>query len=840
MKFKRKSIVGLLVAMGIVVSGIGFVYAQTAADADYNDDGVVGVDDFLLFVGKFGTRQGDGKYEAKYDLDGDGQVGVSDFLVFVGFFGQSTVPNEAPVLRRIGDQGVPKGGTLTLELVASDPDGDNLTFSVSGNPAGSSLSGATFLWTPRSESETHRVTFTVKDGKGGTDTETITLRVVEFQFKLIPHRINTELPSFVNILFQVLDSDNWGVTSLATNHFEVRENGQPVSPTESAMHVRKREAITQSYRVKTVLMLDTSTSVEPHLAQIKEAAITLVRNMTDQQEIALYEFSEEPVLLQDFTDDVDTLIRAIQGIRLGFATTNLYGSVIKGSARWRDAFTTTGVQQGVMIILTDGSDTQGSHTLSEALSARGDKNIYTIGLGNEIDSNVLRQLGNAGFFHITDVSKLSDQLTAQFIEIQSRIASFADSFYWLRYLSPKRGDRYHELELSVKENQLSSTIQGEFYSGGFCSVRQGVYINYSPCSDSDPEGTVELRMTRGETVRLRAVTYPGFETPQYSWELSNSNIVAIEPDSIDASVAWAIAFGDGEIAVEDSEIVDPPEGWTIVVRDSFQTATLRVFDRTNGLDKKVEVLVLVARRMRMLVKLPPSHFFTLPGGASLEMVWIEPGTFQMGSPPPGPGRDIDEDPVHEVTISQGFYLGKYEVTQGQWESVMGTRPWQGQSYVRSSSSYPAVYVSWEDAQEFIRRLNASLGSNVYRLPTEAEWEYACRAGTTTPWFFGDDESLWRTYAAIFHRPVGTTLPNSWGLSDMPGNAAEWVQDWYDRDYYHSSPSVDPQGPSSGWARVVRGGVTTFFTLSLRSADRYRYSPSARINYVGFRLLRQAQ
>ena len=241
-------------------------------------------------------------------------------------------------MQRIGDQGVPKGGTLTLELVASDPDGDNLTYSVSGNPAGSSLSGTTFLWTPTSESETHRVTFTVKDGKGGTDTETITLRVVEaFQFKLIGHEINTELPSFVNILFQVIDSDNWGVSSLSTNHFEVRENGQPVSPTESAMRVRKRDAITQSYTVRTVLMLDTSTSVEPHLAQIKEAAITLVKNMTDQQVIALYEFSEEPVLLQNFTNDVDALIRAIEGIRLGFSTTNLYGSVITGSARWRES-----------------------------------------------------------------------------------------------------------------------------------------------------------------------------------------------------------------------------------------------------------------------------------------------------------------------------------------------------------------------------------------------------------------------------------------------------------------------------------------------------------------------
>ena len=431
-----------------------------------------------------------------------------------------------------------------------------------------------------------------------------------FQFKLIAHRINTELPSFVNILFHVLDSDNWGVTSLSTNHFEVRENGQPVSPTESAMRVRKREAITQSYTVRTVLMLDTSTSVEPHLDQIKEAAITLVKNMTDQQEIALYEFSEEPVLLQDFTNDVDALIRAIQGIRLGFATTNLYGSVIAGSARWRDTFTTTGVQQGVMIILTDGSDTQGSHTLSEALSARRDKNIYTIGLGNEIDPEVLQEIGNAGFFHITDVSKLSDQLTAQFIEIQSRIASFADSFYWLKYLSPKRGDRAHELELSVKENQLNSTIQGEFNSRGFCSVRPGVYVNYSPCSDSASEGVTEQQMARSDRVRLQAVTYPGFETPQYSWESSNNDIVKIElePDLVDAATVLATAVGD-----------------------IGQTANVTVFDWANGLNKQVKVKVIDKVEQARGGGGGSTNIFILPGGSSLEMVWIEAGTFRMGS-----------------------------------------------------------------------------------------------------------------------------------------------------------------------------------------------------------------
>ena len=826
MEFKRKSIVGLLVAMGIVFAGIA--YAQTAADVDYDGDGVVGVGDFLLFVARFGTMQGGPNYDAKYDLDSDGQVGVSDFLIFFGFFGQSTVPNDAPVLQRIGDQGVPKGGTLTLNLVASDPNGDPLTFSVSGNPAGSSLLGTTFSWTPTSgQSGTYQVTFIVKDGKGGTDTETITLRIVEaFQFNLIKHEIETELPSFVNILFEVRDSLGQGVNYLTTEYFEVRENGQPVSPTESAMNIRKRNVI--PYSLKTVLMLDTSTSVGANLADIKNAAITLVQNMTTQQEIALYEFSEKPVLLQDFTNDVGVLTRAIQGIRLGFPTTNLYGSVIEGSARWKDIYTTTEVKQGFMIILTDGRDTQGSRTLQEVLRARGSKNIYTIGLGNEIDPNALQQLGNAGFFQLNDVS----ELTAQFIEIQTDIALLADSFYQLNYLSPKRGNRRHTLELSVKGNQLNSTIRGEFYSGNFYSVRQGVFVNASP---SNTEGIKKLMIAWGDTVRLQAVTYLGGASPQYSWSSSNSSIVDIKPDPVDASMAQAIAKG--------SQIGTPPKGWTIAVRDSSQTVTLTVFDQANGLDRQVEVQV--EGRLGILV---PSRSFTLPGGASLDMVWIEAGTFQMGSPSSEPDRGSDEGPVHAVTISRGFYLGQYEVTQEQWESVMGTRPWQGQNYVRSGSNYPAVYVSWEDAQKFIRRLNTSVGRNVYRLPTEAEWEYACRAGTTTRWSFGDDESQLRDYAWYrdnawdvgerYAHIVGTKRANPYGLYDMHGNVWEWVQDWYDGGYYRSSPSVDPQGPSAGSYRVVRDGSFGHVARFVRSAFRYPVPPSDRYIYVGFRLLRQ--
>ena len=800
MEPKIGSVCGILVLVAIAFAGLVSVDAQTAADADFDGDGKVGFSDFVAFAGKFGTSRGDGRYEAKYDLNGDGRVGFADFVAFARFFGQSGVPNESPVLERIGHKSVPTGFTLTIELAASDPDGDDLTYRVSGHPSGSSLSGSTFRWTPTSiQDEAFRITFTVNDGRGGTDAETVILRVVPFQFHLIRHEITTELPSFVNILFEVRDSLGRGVNVLTTEHFEVRENDQVVSPTESAMRIRKRDVIT--YNQKTVLMLDTSRSVKDHLEQIKQAAIILVENMTENQEIALYEFSEKPELLQDFTDDVAALTKAIREIRLGFSTTNLYGSIITGTRRWQDIFTTTEVQQGSLIILTDGSDTQGLYTLSEALRARGDRNIYTIGLGEEIDPDVLRELGNAGFFQLTDVSELA----AQFIQIQTEIILLADSFYWLNYLSPKRGNRNHTLALSVKGNQLSSAIRGRFNSRDFHSVRHEVFVNRSA---SNPDGVRKLTMAAGDSVRLQATTYPELNPPQYSWESSDSDILAIVPDPVDASVAWAIAavWNNGQL-------------------------TLRVFDEANGLERQVEVEVLP----------PPPPIFTLPGGVSLEMVRIGPGTFQMGSPPSEQGRNLNEGPVHEVTIRQGFYLGKYEVTQAQWEAVMGSNP----SRFSGCGDCPVERVSWDDAQAFIRKLNEMEGENHYRLPSEAEWEYAARAGTTTRYSWGDDIGRNRAncrgcgsqWDGKETAPVGSFPANAWGLHDMHGNVREWVQDCWNGSY--QGAPVDGSAWESGICsrRVLRGGSWLDSPRYLRSAYRYRYSTGARDYSLGFRIAR---
>ena len=231
------------------------------------------------------------------------------------------------------------------------------------------------------------------------------------------------------------------------------------------------------------------------------------------------------------------------------------------------------------------------------------------------------------------------------------------------------------------------------------------------------------------------------------------------------------------------------------------------------------------------------------GGETMTFVWIEPGCFTMGSPPSEVGRYDREGPQHEVTISQGFYLGKYEITQRQWQAVMGTTPWLGENHVQANPAHPAVYVSWEDMQQLVRRLNEDK-AGLYRLPTEAEWEYACRAGTTTPWSFEDQLGEYAWYEGNawnaglqYAQPVGMKWANPWGLHDMHGNVYEWVQDWYDGEYYSSDSQRDPQGPLTGSTHVERGGNFVTITDRLRSADRNEAPPGFIARGLGARLLR---
>jgi len=231
------------------------------------------------------------------------------------------------------------------------------------------------------------------------------------------------------------------------------------------------------------------------------------------------------------------------------------------------------------------------------------------------------------------------------------------------------------------------------------------------------------------------------------------------------------------------------------------------------------------------------------------LVPIPAGEFMMGSPETEYYREDDRETQHRVILTKSFHLGRTEVTQGQWKAVMGTTPWRGKARVKEGDDYPAVYVSWEDAVEFCRKLSEKEGVE-YRLPTEAEWEYACRAGTTTEWSFGDDASQMGEYAWYgdnagdageeYAHIVGQKKPNPWGLHDMHGNLWEWCQDWF--WWYPSGDATDPVGPDSTLVRVYRvnrGGSWLYLARFCRSAYRDRSTPSSRGNDLGFRVLRSS-
>ena len=238
-------------------------------------------------------------------------------------------------------------------------------------------------------------------------------------------------------------------------------------------------------------------------------------------------------------------------------------------------------------------------------------------------------------------------------------------------------------------------------------------------------------------------------------------------------------------------------------------------------------------------KSPPKELTVdLGKGVKLQLVLIPAGEFLMGSPDSDKDADADEKPQHKVRITRPFYLGKYLVTQEQWEAVMGNNP----SHFKGAKN-PVENVSWNDCQQFLDKLNKRQGNPAgkFVLPTEAQWEYACRAGSTTRYCFGDDASKLDEYA--WHgqnsggktHPVGEKKPNVWGLYDMHGNVWEWCQDWYDDDYYAKSPTDDPAGSATGSYRdptgpvtgpycVVRGGGWGFPAGGWRSASRGRVLP----------------
>jgi uncharacterized protein (TIGR02996 family) len=280
-------------------------------------------------------------------------------------------------------------------------------------------------------------------------------------------------------------------------------------------------------------------------------------------------------------------------------------------------------------------------------------------------------------------------------------------------------------------------------------------------------------------------------------------------------------------------------------------------DELDRLEREEQVRRLIQAGVRPCVPV-------LRNSVGMELVLVRPGVFWMGSPPTEHGRYPDESPRHRVRITRPFYLGRFQVTQEQYERVTGQRPSNfrhgggGNDPVAGldTSRFPVESVSWQDAVAFCLALTAlpeeKVAGRSYRLPTEAQWEYACRAGTTwsAPFHFGHSLSSREAnfdgaqpYGRALHGPklgrpcpVGSYRPNALGLYDMHGNVWEWCADWFDEDYYDSSPENDPPGPLAGESRVLRGGSFYYIGASCRAAIRFGRRPSSRSSLDGFRVL----
>ena len=253
---------------------------------------------------------------------------------------------------------------------------------------------------------------------------------------------------------------------------------------------------------------------------------------------------------------------------------------------------------------------------------------------------------------------------------------------------------------------------------------------------------------------------------------------------------------------------------------------------------------------------------TITNTIEMELVLIRAGEFLMGSPESDTDAMADEKPQHRVRITRPFYLGVTEVTQGQYQAVTGANP----SHFKGSANLPVETVSWLDAIDYCNALSRKEGltpfyriqgetvevpdwnGTGYRLPTEAEWEYACRAGSTTRYSFGDDAAglgafAWysgnsRTLNVRLSQPVGQKRPNAWGLYDMHGNVEEWCWDGYEADYYSKKPpAADPLGPSQAASRVYRGGCWRLSPQICGSAFRHGHAPGNRSPLLGFRVAR---
>jgi formylglycine-generating enzyme required for sulfatase activity len=444
-----------------------------------------------------------------------------------------------------------------------------------------------------------------------------------------------------------------------------------------------------------------------------------------------------------------------------------------------------------------------------------------------------------------------------------------DDFVW--YFDNSEG-------MTQEVGQRSPNSFGLYDMGGnvweWC---QDWYGSYSSNSSVDPTGpaTGTYRVQRGgswasDSAYCRAAVR-SFGDPAYRDSTNGFRVVMPESTSATPSAAFSANLTSGTapltVAFTDTSLAGSSTitGWMWSFGDGL-TSSVRNPQHTYATAGAYDVSLTVTSNSGSDTELKPDFISVtdiaegetegeqIPAGqigylAGIEFAWCPPGSFSMGSPETEKDRYSNEGPQHTVTISHGFWLSNCEVTKAQWQTVMATTPWNAQSYILSDPNSPAVFISWNDitgANGFIPKMTLAHPNHGIRLPTEAEWEYACRAGTQARFFWGDDPSYAQIGAYAWYdgnawsageqyaHVVGQKAANLWGLHDMSGNVWEWCQDLY--GVYPSGNVTDPTGPTTGASRVLRGGSWSYLGLYSRSAHRFSANAGSRNNHSGFRLV----
>jgi formylglycine-generating enzyme required for sulfatase activity len=870
---------------------------STVNTGDFDGNGEVDFGDFFSFADHFGMTSTSPNWDPLFDLNGDNVVDFDDFFLFADSFGKKVdtgqiASNKLPHADAGSDQIVELGTVIHLNGSGStDPDDDTLTYVWTENEINPEMGILSDVSDPGpsltiSSIGTYIFALTVNDGQIDSVPDEVRITVI---LPNRPPKANAGTDQFVNIGETLTldgsgssDSDDDELTYAWTEDAEnpamgLLSDATVVSPTVSTM--------VQGTYIFTLVVNDgqtdsapdeveiTVTKPEPQPEPVPGGDLTVELPGGIQMEFMWIEPGSFMMGWPEITNRIEFPQHEVtisRGFFLGkYEVTQGQWEAVMGTAPWseKDNVQVSPNHPAVYISWNDmqafagklneiaGEELYRLPTEAEWEYAcrAGTTTLWSFGDDETQLGDYAWYSGNAWevgeqYAHAVGL-KLPNPwgLYDMHGNVSERCQDFIGDYPFSDQTDPtgptsgynrvERGGYFRSNAQGVRSGVRDGYPPGDgYYSTGVRLVRmeKSGTSNRSPTADAGED----QRMQVGVIVQLDGSRSrdPDWDELSYHWQQKAGPEIAFW-DSGDFE-DWLVSplsedlDDDGDIDDKDFERLLMSKTKTFFVPDTpgIYTFALVVNDgMADSTPDEVSVTVIELEEQ-------PDETITaeLPGGATMEFVWIEPGTFMMGVP------ESIEDTQHEVTISRGFYLGKYEITQGQWEAVMDNNPSSFKSPDR-----PVEQVSWTDMQGFIAKLNEEAGEEIYRLPTEAEWEYACKAGTETTWSFGDDSNQLKDYAWYrdngldagleYAQPVGLKLPNPWGLYDMHGNVCEWCQDWFGN--YPSGAQVDPTGSVAGSQRVHRGGGFAAFSFVLKSENRGRISPDFRSFHIGARLLK---